>query len=139
VDQLRLVGIEAAVKQIDSSAWFPVLARRDFQIGANLTAAGIDDPDAYFYENYRCGASRNYTDYCSEELDRMMDAQSQELNPEKRLKLVADIQRTLEADVARPMLTWRMEYFTRWPSVHNLVPHNSMYNYARMQEVWLAR
>jgi len=139
VDQLRLVGIEATVKQIDSTAWFPVLARRDFQIGANLTAAGIDDPDAYFYENYRCGASRNYTDYCSEQVDRMMDAQSQELNQEKRYNLVSEIQRKLESDVARPMLTWRMEYFTRWPQVHNLVPHNSMYNYARMQEVWLDR
>ena len=39
----------------------------------------------------------------------MMDAQSRELNQEKRLKLVSDIQRELESDVARPMLTWRME------------------------------
>ena len=43
----------------------------------------------------------------------------------------------LEADVARPMLGWRNEYFTRWPYVKNLVPHNSLYNYGRMQEVWL--
>jgi len=27
---------------------------------------------------------------------------------------------------------------TRWPHVSNLVPHNSLYNYGRMQEVWLA-
>jgi hypothetical protein len=48
-----------------------------------------------------------------------------------------DIQRKLEADVARPMLGWRKEYFARWPHVKNLVPHNALYNYGRMQEVWL--
>ena len=46
-------------------------------------------------------------------------------------------QRKLEADVARPMLGWRKEYFTRWPYVKNLVPHNALYNYGRMQDVWL--
>ncbi len=137
VDQLRLIGMEATLKQLDTAAWFPALSRRDFQIGANLTAGGFDDPDAYLFENYKCGSPRNYTDYCSEEMDRLIDEQSQELDRAKRLKLVADIQRKLEADVARPMLGWRKEYFARWPHVKNLVPHNALYNYGRMQEVWL--
>ena len=138
-DQLRQVGIEAPVKQIETSSFFPALARREYLIGANLTAAAVDDPDVYFYENYKCGTSRNYTDYCSEEVDRLIDQQSQELDRDKRLKLVWEIQRRLEADVARPMLGWRNEYFTRWPHVKNLVPHHSLYNYGRMQEVWLDR
>ena len=137
VDQLRLIGVEATLKQLDTAAWFPALSRRDYQIGANLTAGGFDDPDAYLFENYKCGSPRNYTDYCSEEMDRLIDQQSQELDRAKRLKLVADIQRKLEADVARPMLGWRKEYFARWPHVKNLVPHNALYNYGRMQEVWL--
>jgi peptide/nickel transport system substrate-binding protein len=136
-DQLRLVGVEAAVKQVETAQYFPMLARREFQIGANLTASGIDDPDGYFFENYKCGASRNYTDYCDERMDRAIDAQSAELDRARRLKMVWDIQRKLEADVARPMLGWRNEYFTRAPYVKNLVPHNSLYNYGRMQDVWL--
>ncbi len=102
VDQLRQVGVESTLKQMDSGAWFPALARRDYQIGANLTAGGFDDPDAYFFENYKCGASRNYTDYCSEETDKLIDQQSQELDRAKRLKIVWEIQRKLEADVAPP-------------------------------------
>ncbi len=139
VDQLRQVGVEAILKQIETAQYFPALARRDYQIGANLTAAGVDDPDAYLYENYKCGSARNYTDYCSEEMDHLIDAQSAELDRDRRLKRVWEIQRTLEADVARPMLGWRNEYFTRWPHVRNLLPHNSLYNYGRMQEVWLDR
>jgi peptide/nickel transport system substrate-binding protein len=138
-DQLRQVGIEAPIKQIETSQWFPALARRDYTMAANLTAAAIDDPDVYFYENYKCGTSRNYTDFCSEEVDRLIDLQSQELDRDKRQKIVWDIQGKLEADVARPMLSWRNEYFTQWPHVKNLVPHHSLYNYGRMQEVWLDR
>src|SRR5262249_30698230 len=139
VDQLRQVGVEASLKQIETSAWFPALARRDYLIGANLTAAAIDDPDVYFYENYRCGTSRNYTDYCSEELDRLMEQESQELDHTKRLQLVWRIQRKLETDVARPVLGWRYDYFTQWPYVKNLVPHHSLYNYSRLQDGWLDR
>ncbi len=137
VDQLRQVGVDTTLRQMETGAWFPALARRDFQIGANLTAGGFDDPDAYLYENYKCGSSRNYTDYCSEEMDRLIDQQSQELDRTGRLKLVSAIQMKLEADVARPMLGWRKEYFAQWPHVRNLVPHNALYNYGRMQEVWL--
>ena len=72
-------------------------------------------------------------------MDRLIDQQSQELDRAKRLALVREIQRKLEADVARPMLGWRKEYFTQWPHVKNLVPHHSLYNYGRMQEVWLDR
>ena len=67
----------------------------------------------------------------------MMEAQSQELDPKKRLALVWQIQKKLELDVARPVMGWRIAYHTEWAYVKNLVPHQSIYNWARMQEVWL--
>jgi peptide/nickel transport system substrate-binding protein len=138
-DQLRQVGIETTLKQMESAVWYPALARRDYALGANLTAVGIDDPDALFYEQYKCGSVRNSTDYCNPEVDRLIELQSQELDPKKRLALVLDIQRRLEADVAKPMLGWRNAYFAVWPYVKNLVPHAPVYNFARMQDVWLDR
>ncbi len=137
-DQLRQVGIEATVKQLESAQYFPALARREFQIGANLTASGIDDPDGLLRELQVRRLTKLHR-LLQRGDGRLIDQQSQELNRDKRLKLVADIQRTLQADVARPMLGWRNEYFTHWPYVRNLTPHNSLYNYARMQEVWLDR
>jgi ABC-type transport system substrate-binding protein len=131
------VGVETTLRQMEVGAWFPALARRDYQIGANLTAGGFDDPDAYLYENYKCGSSRNYTDRCSEEMDRMIDQQPQGLDRTRHLKLVSAIQNKLEADVARPMPGWRKEYFAQGPHVKNLVPHNALYDHGRMQEVWL--
>ena len=75
--------------------------------------------------------------YCSDETDTLIDLQSQELDRGKRLKLVWEIQRRLHADVARPMLSRRKEYSAQWPYVKNLVLHNALYNYGRMQDVWL--
>jgi len=74
---------------------------------------------------------------CNPEVDDLIDRQSREIDVKKRLALVVQIQQKLEADVAKPILGWRYGYFVQWPHVKNLVPHHVIYNYARMQEVWL--
>jgi peptide/nickel transport system substrate-binding protein len=137
VGELKQVGIEANIKQIETAQWHPMVTRREFQIGANLTGLGIDDPDANFYENYACGSSRNYGDYCNEQVMKWIDQQSQELDPAKRAALVAQIQRQIEIDAARPIMGWRTDRFAHWPHVKNLIPHQVVYSCCRMQETWL--
>jgi peptide/nickel transport system substrate-binding protein len=74
--------------------------------------------------------------FCDEQVMKMIDAQSQELDAKKRLAQVWAIQKKLEEDAARPILGWRLDYLTVWPHVKNFVPHRSIYNFGRMQEVW---
>ena len=136
INELKQVGIDASLRQVETAQWHPMATRGDYQIGANLTGVGPDDPDANFFENYGCGSPRNYSQYCSEKVGKLIDQQSQELDPKKRLQLVWDIQKKLEADAARPILDWKIDYFTVWPHVKNLIPHQSIYNFGRMQEVW---
>jgi peptide/nickel transport system substrate-binding protein len=137
INELKQVGIEATLKQIETAQWHAMATRGEYQIGANLTGIGPDDADANFYENYSCGSPRNYSKYCSETVMKLIDQQSQELDAKKRLAMVHEVQKKLEDDAARPMLDWRLDYFTVWPQVKNLVPHQSIYNFGRMQEVWL--
>ena len=137
VNELKTVGVEATLKQIETAQWHPMVTRREFQIGANLTGLGLDDPDANFYENYACGSPRNYGDYCDETVTRLIEEQSQELNPAKRAALVAQIQRKLEEDAARPTMGWRVDRFARHAYVKNLIPHQVVYNCCRLQDVWL--
>ena len=54
---------------VDTTQWYPRLMRKDYKIGLNVTESEVDDPDAQFYENYNCGAMRNYSDYCNESVD----------------------------------------------------------------------
>jgi len=134
-----LVGVEITVKQVDSVQWYGITTRKEFQLGINISGYGVDDPDAILFENYGCTSLRNYTGYCDEGVSRLIEQQSQELDQKKRLALVLAIQRKLEEDVAKPMLGWRNDYFAAWPYVKNLVPHYIIYNWARMQDVWLDR
>jgi peptide/nickel transport system substrate-binding protein len=136
INELKQIGIEATLKQIETAQWHAMATRGDYQIGANLTGVGPDDPDANFYENYGCGSPRNYSGYCNEEIQKLIDAQSAELDAKKRLALIATIQKKLEDEAARPVLSWRLDYFTVWPHVKNMVPHQSIFNFGRFQEVW---
>jgi peptide/nickel transport system substrate-binding protein len=136
INELKQVGIEATLKQVETAQWHAMATRGDYQIGANLTGLGVDEPDANYYENYACGSPRNYSQYCNEEVMKLIEQQSQELNPQKRLALVSTLQKKVEADAARPLLDWRLDYFTVWPHVKNLVPHDNIYNFGRMADVW---
>ena len=80
------MGIEATLKQIETAQWHPMATRSDYQVGTNLTGIGVDDPDANFYENYACGSPRNYTGYCNEEVMKMIEQQSQEVDLKKRMR-----------------------------------------------------
>jgi peptide/nickel transport system substrate-binding protein len=136
INELKQVGIEATLKQVETAQWHPMATRGDYQIGANLTGLGVDDPDANFYENFACGSPRNYSFYCSEQVMKLIDQQSMELDPAKRLALVIAVQKQLEQDAARPTLDQRLDYFTVWPHVKNMVPHHNIFNFGRMQNVW---
>jgi peptide/nickel transport system substrate-binding protein len=136
INELKQVGIDATLKQVETAQWHAMATRGDYQIGANLTGLGTDDPDANFYENYACGSPRNYSQYCNEEVMKMFDRQSQELDPKKRLEQVVAIQKRLEQDAPRPILAQRLDYFAHWPHVKGLVPHNNVYNFSRFQDVW---
>jgi peptide/nickel transport system substrate-binding protein len=137
INELKQVGVEATLTQIETAQWHPLVTRRDYLVGTNLTGIGVDDPDANFYENFACGSPRNYTDYCDEGVMKMFEQQSQEVDRKKRTQQVTQIQKKLEEDAARPVMGWRLDYFPMWPYVKNLIPHHNIYNYGRMQDVWL--
>lgn len=137
IDQLKQVGIEATLEQVETGVWHPKMTRGEFEVGVNLTGIGPDDPDSNFYENFKCGSVRNYSDYCNKEIDNLIEKQSQTTDQKRRLQLVNEIDKRLQLDGARLMLGWSKEYVVMWPYVKNVVPHQSIYNYGRMQEVWL--
>jgi peptide/nickel transport system substrate-binding protein len=135
---MQQIGVEATLEQIETGVWHPKMTRLEYQVALNLTGIGVDDPDAQLFENYRCGSQRNFSGYCSEEIDRLIAEQSQVLDRAKRMKLVHEIDRKLQADGARPILGFGKQYVVQWPHVKNLVQHNnSIYNDDRLQEVWL--
>lgn len=137
IDQLKQVGIEGTLEQVETGNWHAKIARRDYTLAVNLTGVAPDDPDSNYYENYACGSQRNYSDYCNQDVMKMFDRASSEIDAKKRLQLIREIDIKLQQEVARPILSHRLDYFAHWPYVKNLVAHHSIYNWHRYQEVWL--
>jgi peptide/nickel transport system substrate-binding protein len=138
IDQLKQIYINGELDAIETANWFSKVARKDYQIGLNLTASGVDDPDQQFYENYACGSERNYTGYCNPELQQLFDRQSAESDPEKRKRLVWEIDKKLQDDVARPIIYHRRGGTCWQPQVKGMtLMVNSQINGWSMEDVWL--
>ena len=105
IDHLKQVHIEGELEPLDTPVWYARMLRKDYSIGMNVQGVGIDDPDVVFYETFACGSERNYTQYCNPELEKLFHQQSQMTDFEKRRALVWEIDRKLQEDGARPVIS----------------------------------
>ena len=137
-DQLKKIYIVGELDILDTPRWYSKLSRKEYTIGLNVTGVSVDDPDGNLVENYSCSSERNYTQYCNADVDKLLAAQSRELDKEKRRKIVWDIERILVEDAARPVVLHSAAGNCWQPYVKNFKPHdNSQYNNLRFEEVWL--
>jgi peptide/nickel transport system substrate-binding protein len=137
-DQLKKIYISGELDILDTPRWYARLAKKDYTIGLNVTGVSVDDPDGNIVENYSCQSERNYTQYCNADVDKLLAAQSRELDRDKRRKLVWDIERILVDDAARPIILHSAAGNCWQPYVRGYTPHdNSQYNYVRYEDVWL--
>jgi peptide/nickel transport system substrate-binding protein len=138
IDQLKEIFIDGTLKAIDTTQWYPTVMRKDYTVGITVSENGLDDPDQQFYENFVCGAERNYTGYCSPEVDKLIDRQSMEPDTEKRRKLVWEIERKLAEDGARPAIFYPVAGACWQPYFkgHTMMV-NGNYNGWRFEDAWL--
>jgi peptide/nickel transport system substrate-binding protein len=140
IDQLKEIYIDGELDTIETANWHAKVTRKDYTVALNGTGSGVDDPDQQFYENYACGSDRNYSGYCNAELDKEFDRQSMEPDQQKRKKLVWEIDRKLQEDGARPIISHNLAATCWQPQVKGLTMMvNSIYNGWRMEDVWLDR
>ena len=138
IDQLKEIYIDGVLEPVDTTQWYPRIMRKDFTVGLNVSETAVDDPDQQFYENYVCTAERNYTGYCSPEVDKLIDQQSAETDKEKRKELVWEIERRLAQDGARPVIFYPRQATCRYPKVKGMTMMvNSIYNGYRYEDLWL--
>jgi len=138
LDQLREVYIDAELEVIDTSVYYARVFKKDYTVGLNLTGSAVDDPDQNLYENYACGSLRNYTNYCNPAMEKLFDQQSMETDLEKRKKLVWEIDRQLQEDVARPIISHGEGAGCWHPHVKGVtIMVNSIYNGWRFEDIWI--
>ena len=140
IDQLKQVFVDGELEIIDTAVYYNRVFKKDYVVALNLSGVAVDDPDVALFENYGCGSLRNYNNYCDSEMTKLFQAQSRELDPEKRRQMVWDIDRQLQAEIARPIIFYGRAAGCWQPQVKNLTLHvNSIYNNWRFEDVWLDR
>ena len=138
ISHLKEIYVDAELDLVDTALWYSKMARKDYTVGAVPIESGVDDPDQMFYENYVCGALRNYAGYCNHELDQLVNQQSMEPDPVKRKQIVWRIERILAEAGVRPVLFYPAGASCWEPWVKDLtLMTNSIYNGWRMEDVWL--
>jgi peptide/nickel transport system substrate-binding protein len=140
MSQLKEIYIDGELDLVDTALWYSKMARKDYTVGAVPIESGVDDPDQMFFENYVCGAVRNYGGYCNPELDKLVNQQSMESDSVKRKQIVWQIERILAEAGVRPVLYYPAGASCWEPWVKGLtLMTNSIYNGWRFEDVWLEK
>ena len=71
-------------------------------------------------------------------MTKLFEVQSRETDQEKRKKMVWEIDRKLQDDIARPIIAHNVAAGCWQPHVKGFLLHtNSIYNGTRFEDVWL--
>jgi peptide/nickel transport system substrate-binding protein len=140
IDQLKEIYIDGALETVDTTIYLPKVMRHDYIVALSPSGSG-PDPDQNLYLGYGCGGDLNYVGYCNAELDALIDRQSIAAgNPAERQKIIWEIERKLAEDGARPIIFYDRRATCWQPQVKGFtVMVNSIFNGARMEDVWLDR
>jgi peptide/nickel transport system substrate-binding protein len=138
IDQLKQIYINGELELVETPHWFPRLTGKDFQVAFIFSVGSVDDPDQKLFENYICGAERNYTGYCNRELEQEFERESSETDQDKRKQMVWQIDRKLQEEVVQQIIS-HTRLGTCWPPwVKGLtILGNSLCNGWRMEDAWL--
>ena len=137
IDQLKHVYIDGELELVDTPQYYPKVLRKDFTVALNLQTSG-PDPDPILQLFYSCGSSLNWDGYCNPDIDKLIDQQSREADPDRRKHVLSEIERSLAADDARPIIFYTRGGTCRQPYVKGLtLMVNSIFNGWRMEDVWL--
>ena len=138
VSAWKKLGIEAEHKLEESATWSKTRTSRDFELLIDpYGSAAAGDPDEVLVK-FLSDGSPNWGRFSDPEVDDLYDRQKVELDPDKRIELVKDLQRkVIERSWWLPGLWWtRIE--VRSAKMQNYEPHHSHWMNRRLEDVWLA-
>ncbi len=117
--QLAKAGITVNIKLVDGAIWFGQDTKGDFGFRARGYSASRD-PDDQLYSRHHSTGGRNYQKLNDPDLDKLLDAQRQELDIEKRKDLVKKAQVRLMDLAPQVWLHTAVNYMPRQPWVRGL-------------------
>ena len=136
--QWKRAGIDAAIDQVSDKA---VGAKRlysgDFD-SIILYENQYADPDSWLYGQNYSTSSGNWIGVKDSDLDRLIDAERSEVDPQKRRQRVKDASRYVAENGLSLALFARMDYSFYHPYLKNYADHWQVYDFSA-RNVWLEK
>jgi peptide/nickel transport system substrate-binding protein len=137
IDQLKHVYIDGELELVDTAQYFPKIQRKEYTVALNLQTSG-PDPDPIVQLFYGCGSNINWDGYCNPQIDKLIEQQSREGDPERRKQLLWTIERKLADDNVRPIIFYNPGGTCEQPHLKGLtIMVNYIFGAWRMEDVWL--
>lgn len=131
------IGIAMTLDVQESASAYDRLNTRNFDLAPWGHGYALDDPDALFGEFYITGASRNYSELSTPEIDDLYLQQSVERDVERRAELAQQMEIAALGQYGKIVTSWSSTRELRWSHVKNRIKHPSTYNNVRWEDVWL--
>ncbi len=123
--QAKRVGFNLALKTIDQNSYSAKRKQGNFTINmlAGPCAALSEEYDANLYGCYHSGFQSNYGGVNDAELDKLLDAERAEVNPDKRLEILRNASRRLTEQVYAIDLVFSPRWEAWQPRLKGYKPH----------------
>jgi peptide/nickel transport system substrate-binding protein len=138
VSSWKKIGVEAEHKLEESATWSQTRLTRDFELLLDpYGSTMIGDPDELMVK-FMTGSSNNFGRFSEPTADALFTQQKTEMNAQKRVQLVKEMQRAvLQKAWWIPGLWWtRAE--ARSARIRNYEPLPGHHQNRRLEDVWLA-
>ena len=142
INEWKKIGVTATHEVKETAAYQADLRNKNFDVGLDFNCDFFDEPDlqlAKFYSASGLGKGLNLSHYDDANLDKMIDAQSRETDPEKRKKLVWDIEKYAIGEKAWMVpVVWWYRIIPYLSVVRGYRIGSNHYTTMDMANIWLA-
>jgi peptide/nickel transport system substrate-binding protein len=139
VSSWKKIGVEAEHKLEESATWSKTRLSRDFELfvdpyGSTL----VGDPDELMVR-FVTGSTQNFGRFSEPIADALFEQQKTEVNPQKRIQLVKEMQKAILQKVWWIPTLWWTRAEVRSARIRNYEPLPAHHQNRRLEDVWLAK
>lgn len=132
------VGVKVEHRLEETAAWRSSERNHDFELIVAPFSDYADEPDIQL-QRYVTDSPENYASASDPTFDQLYEQQSRELDPQKRIAIVKEMQRIALENTYYMAGLWSSRAVVHSADVKNYVAHPSHYTNQRLQDVWLAK
>ena len=136
---LSALGIKTKLRNLQAAIFWEKLNDGGFDIASNSMGVNGVDPSLYYRGYYGKGGAQNWSFWENAEFELLLDRMDAEIDPEKRLAVIREAERILEAEVPFAPVAWETLTAGWWDYVkgHDTANQVGLFDRVRFDTVWL--